>query len=355
MAGEKTEKATPKKRRDARKEGNVLKSNEVNSWVGISAGILSFSLLWRGMLDQLVLFFTSFFSDEYNLFYAKPEPEVITEIFILSSVVLLKTCAPIMSTVMAAASFSNFIQAGVLFIPKNLMPKFERISMLKGFKRIFSMQGVRELIKSLLKTAVISVIGYQSIVGLYDTVYVTLDTDVETALEYTVKLFTGLAFKLIIALLVVVLVDYIMKWFEHEKKLKMSKQEIKDEYKTTEGNPEIKAKVREIQRTMASMRMMAQVPLSDVVITNPTHYAVAIRYDSKKDNAPTVTAKGKDILAEKIKKTAKENKISIVENRDVAQALYKTTDIGKEIPVDLFNAVAEILAYIYKLKGKKNI
>jgi flagellar biosynthesis protein FlhB len=351
MPGEKTEKATPKKRRDARKEGDIFKSNEINNWLSLGAAIFAFSILWKSMLAEISSFLQTFLTDAH-VSYEYFDLNVFSSILLSAFFVILRVCAPLLLTAAAAGLLANYLQVGFLFVPKSLKPKFERISPAKGLKRIFSVKVIKDLVKSLLKIAGISVIGYLGIKSLYGKIYVSLETDLLSSIEMSIRLASGILFNILIAMAFVSMTDYIFQYFEHEKKLKMSKQEIKDEYKTTEGNPEIKSRVREIQRTMANMRMMQQVPSSDVVITNPTHFAVALKYDSKKHSAPIVTAKGADLVAEKIKETAKKNKVAIVENKEVARELFKKADIGKQIPLELFNAVAEILAYIYKLNGR---
>lgn len=352
MAGEKTEKATPKKRRDARKEGNVFKSVEINNSITIIAAVLGFTVLWKSMLEGIKELFVFMISKGYQT-YGLVNDKTFSRLLILCGKTITKVCGPLVILIMISGIAANYAQVGFLFVPKSIKPKAERISMLSGFKRIFSMKTLKDLIKSLLKISAVCVIAYSIFKPLIEETPSVMLLDLDNSIEYGVSKSLNIAFKILLAMVTISIIDYIFQFFEHEKKLKMSKQEIKDEYKTTEGNPEIKSRIKDTQRQFAMSRMMQQIPNADVVITNPTHYAVAIKYDRIKDNAPIVVAKGADLIAQKIKEIARENKIEIVESKELARSLFKTTEIGQEIPYELFNAVAEILAYIYTMKEKK--
>lgn len=352
MAGEKTEKATPKKRRDARKEGNVFKSVEINNSITIIAAVLGFTILWRNMLEGLKELFVFIVSKGYET-YGLISEGTFSKLLLLAGKTILTVCGPFVLLIMVSGICANYAQVGFLFVPKSIKPKADRISMLSGFKRIFSMKTLKDLIKSLLKICAVCLIAYSLIKPLFIKTPSVMFLDLDNSIEFGVKTSINIAYKVLLALVSVSIIDYIFQYFEHEKKLKMSKQEVKDEYKTTEGNPEIKSRIKDTQRQFAMSRMMQQIPNADVVITNPTHYAIALKYDRKKDNAPIVVAKGADKIAQKIKEIAKENKIEIVESKELAQSLFKSTEIGEQIPFELFNAVAEILAYIYTLKNKK--
>jgi flagellar biosynthetic protein FlhB len=260
--------------------------------------------------------------------------------------------APLFIAVMLAGVIGNVMQFGFLFTTKPLIPKFEKLNPIKGLKRIFSLKTVVEGIKTTLKVAVAFGVG----AWLFMKFLIEIPKLELMSFFEQLKWFEEKALILIFAMLGVFLVfaaiDFIYQRYSYKKSLRMSKQEIKDEYKQTEGNPEIKSKIRQLQREMAKKRMMSEVPKADVVITNPTHYAVAIRYDKTKDEAPRVIAKGVDNLALKIKEIAREHDIMIVENPPLARELYKLVEVDELIPKKLYKAVAEVLAFVYKAKGK---
>jgi flagellar biosynthetic protein FlhB len=349
MAGEKSEKATPKKRRDSRKEGEVLKSQEITNSMTMFGGLLAMAVLWRSMMDNLMDFYINMFRNGYAV-YGALGINNISEIFSVMARTLFLVAGPIIFLILLSGLVINYVQVGVLFTPKSIQPKGNRISMIEGFKRMFSVKTLMNLVKSLLKVAAFLLIGYLTIEPLFQATSGLVHEDLLQAIEYGASQMLSLATKLLIAMVLVSVVDYIFQWFEFEKKLKMSKQEVKDEHKNTEGNPEIKSRIRRIQTEMSMSRMMQVLPTADVVITNPTHFAIALKYDNEKHNAPVVVARGADNIAKKIKDKAKEHKIEIVENKELAQTLYKVTRVGDQIPIELFDAVAEVLAYVYKIR-----
>jgi flagellar biosynthetic protein FlhB len=352
MAGEKTEKATPKKKKDARKEGNVFKSIEVNNTMSIFTSLLLLSAFWLTMSKKLQEMFTYIFTMGY-LNYGTIDTTSLMSLFKYCGSIFFSVTGPFMIILMVVGMTSNFLQVGVLFTPKTVMPKFERISPAGGLKKIFSMNTFNNFLKTLMKTGVVLLIAWKSIVNLAEEVSTSANTYLPMALEENASNMLSLALKLLIGMVTVSILDFAFQWFNHQKKIKMSKQEVKDEYKNTEGDPEVKAKIRGLQRQMAQARMMQDVPTADVVIANPTHYAVALKYDSKKNSAPVIVAKGADNIALKIKEIARKNKVEIVENREVARALFAAAEVGDEVPYELFNAVAEILAYILSKKRRR--
>jgi len=352
MSGEKTEKPTPKKKQDARKEGNVLKSTELNNVLTLFASLLGLGMLWPQMSRSLKAFFISLLTGGYDSF-STLDGNSLHALVLMSGKTFFSVAAPLLLLLLVIGMAVNFLQVGILFTPKALKPKLERISFSKGLKRIFSITTVKNLVKSLLKILATVLLGYLLLKPLIIRTVSLLPADLSAQIEFGVTNMLRIGKSLLIAMAGISVIDYAFSWFEHQKKLKMSKQEVKDEHKNIEGNPEIKARIRSTQQKFAQSRMMQQVPRCDVVITNPTHYAVAILYEQDKSRAPVVVAKGADHLALKIKEIAKKNKIDIVESRQLARSLYSTTEPGQEIPVELFQAVAEILAYIYALKKKK--
>ena len=345
---EKTEEPTSKKLEDARKEGNVPKSMDTTGFVVLLIGILVLIFYLKYVvyyLERFYRYYVSFIGIELT-------KNIIFEILLNTAFNVIILLAPILGAVLLAGVIGNVMQFGFLFTTKPIMPKFDKINPIKGLKRIFSMKTVVEGIKITLKVAVAFGVGG----WLFFKFFLEIPKLELMSFYEQIKWFENKALIIIFSMLAVFLVfatlDFIYQRYSYKKSLRMSKQEIKDEYKQTEGNPEIKAKIRQLQREMAKKRMMSEIPKADVVITNPTHYAVAIRYDKTKDEAPRVIAKGVDNLALKIKEIAREHDIMIVENPPLARELYKLVDVDEVIPQKLYKAVAEILAYVYRAKGK---
>jgi len=343
---EKTEEPTSKKLEDARKEGNVPKSMEFSGFIVlfISALIIIFYLKYVSIdLEKYFAFITSLIGRELtkNLIY-----QIVIKSFFYFIIIL----APVMFTIMIAGVLANVFQTGFLFTVKPIIPKFEKINPIKGFKRIFSAKTIIEAVKMTLKVAVAFGVGYYLFLNFLNEIPKLALMSVFEQIRWFSQKAVILIFSMMAVFLVFALIDFIYQRYSYKKSLRMSKQEIKDEFKQTEGSPEIKAKIRQLQREMSKKRMIAEVPKADVVITNPTHYAVAIRYDKEKEDAPRVIAKGVDNLAIKIKEIAREAGVMIVENPPLARELYKIVDIEEIIPPKLYQAVAEILAFVYKAK-----
>jgi len=265
---------------------------------------------------------------------------------------LLKLVGPLFAVGLVVGVVVNYAQVGSLFTMEPLKPKFSNLSPLKGIKRIFSARGLVELIKSLLKIFVVGIVAWQSLRAEENNIVKLMDLDLMTGAGYIFTTALDIAVKICVIMVIIGVLDFGYQWWQYEKDLKMSKQEVKEEFKEMEGNPEIKQKIRQKQREMSMRRMLSEVPKADVVITNPTHFAIAIRYDPQKAPAPIVVAKGQDYLAQRIKDVAKANGVETVENKLLAQALFKAVEIGKQVPPELYQAVAEILAFVYQLKGK---
>ena len=353
-SAEKTEKATPKKRKDAREEGQVIKSTEATT-AFCAIVMLAFMLLTcTGYIDNLMEVFNTYLNTGF-LEIGNNGGLTITSLEGLGRevvITLVKIILPILAVAIFAGVAVNLLQVGFLFTTKPLMPKLSKINPIEGFKRMFSFRTVVELLKSLLKVALLGYIMYSEYVKLLDTFggYIGLEL-YPTLIQILQTAFT-IALKMCLVLLVIALFDYLYQWYKHEKELRMTKQEIKEEYRNMEGDPQIKGKIRQKQRQMSAMRMMDSVPTADVVITNPTHFAIALRYSQGVDTAPVVVAMGQDYLALKIKALAKEHGIEVVENKPLAQALYKICEIDQEIPMEFYQAVADILVYVYRQKNR---
>ena len=347
--GEKTEEPTDKKRRDARKKGQVARSQELNAAFVLLAGFFVIKVLWEYIYENIAGYSAYIFA---NISMFSFSTESIMEIFLGIVVLLGKTAFPIMLGITVLALAINFFQVGFVVSTEKIEPKLDNINPINGFGRIFSKRSLVELAKSIFK---ILIIGFFLYLYLKDEVpfmpyFIYYDLG-HSLTEIADKIFT-MAFQVIGVIMVMAIADYAYQSWQTTQDLMMTKQEVKDEYKQTEGDPQIKGKIKQKQRQMAMSRMMQEVPKADVTATNPTHFAVALLYE-KGMAAPKVLAKGQDIVAQRIKEIARESRIPIVENKPLARALYDTVEIGGFVPEELYQAVAEILAYVYRLKKKK--
>ncbi len=349
--GEKTEKPTAKKRDEARKEGQVAKSQEISNALMFLIAFSSLAIMSDYIITNVVKIMSNSFmkiSDWDDIFIIDYIKVYLNDIAVQVLLIVL----PIMMIILIFGVINNVIQVGWKPTLKPLKPKFSKLDPIKGFKRIFAMRAIIELIKSIAKLAIIVLVVYNIVKDEIINIYLLFDY----GLAYSVSFYAGLALEMGLSIgavfIILGVLDLIYQKWKHTKDLKMSKQEIKDEYKQSEGNPEVKGKIKSKMREAAMRRMMQDIPSADVIITNPTHFAVAIKYDNNSGGAPKVVAKGQDHLAFRIREIAKENDVPIVENKPLARTLYANVDIGREIPPDLYQAVAEVLAYVYKLKNK---
>ena len=348
---ERTEEATSRRRDEAREKGQVARSQEL-----ISVGILVACLIYfyfgaSGLLKKVMEIMTYGFrtSGQLNL-----TPDSFISLFsdyVFKGFIII---FPIMLTVLVAGILGNILQIGVMFSKEALTPKFEKVDPLKGFKRLFSVRSIVELFKGILKISIVSLAAYIVIKAEVSNMLLPLmEQSVWGITTYLGRICFKIILSTTIVLVILAILDYIYQRWEYEKSLRMTKQEIKDEYRNTEGDPLIKSRIRRLQREVAQKRMMSKVPKADVIITNPTHLAVAIQYNPENMMAPRVVAKGANIIAEKIREIARENDVPIVEDKPLAQVLYKTVDIDHSIPEDLYRAVAEVLAFVYEQKKIK--
>ncbi len=347
--GDKTEKATPKKRQDARKKGQVLQSKEVNTVFVLLFVFIGLKLFGSTIYGEIRNFFIRLieeYSGQDDLFTVS----ILSKIFVESLSVLLKTLGPIFAIAMISGLILSYAQVGFLFTLEAIGFKFDRINPISGLKRIFSMRALVELLKSVLKIVIIGYTAYAYLKGEAENILNLAAMEPVEVATYIGATSINVALRICYVLIFLAAADYFYQWWDFEKNLRMSKQEIKEEYKQTEGNPEIKSKIKQKQRQMSMRRMMQEIPKADVVITNPTHFAVAVKYDQSEGDAPKVLAKGQDFIALRIKEIAKENNIEIVENKPLARALFSTVEIGEAIPQELYQAVAEVLAFVYSLK-----
>ncbi|MFD0616729.1 flagellar biosynthesis protein FlhB [Paenibacillus sp. GCM10027629] len=346
---EKTEKATPKKRQESRQKGQVAKSADLSGASVLLGAFMCLLMLGGFFKERLMNLFTEPLLHHMNISFTQ---ETILQFFGQMALKILIFMAPIFIIAILLGLLANYLQVGFLFTGDPIKVKLSKINPINGFKNIFSMRSLVEFMKSIIKLTVIGLLVYTSIIGQKAEILQLSHQSIEHIFTFAAKVTLGLGIKIAAVLLVLAGLDYLYQRYEHEKSLRMSKQDIKDEYKKMEGDPLIKGKIRERQRRMALSRMMQEVPKADVIITNPTHFAVAIKYDATMMQAPQIIAKGQDYVALKIKELAKEHNIVTMENKPLARALYARTEIGDSIPADLFQAVAEVLAYVYKLKGR---
>jgi len=347
--GSKTEKATPKKRRDERKKGNVFMSRDA---VAVATLLGSFAVLWL-TTDNFVKQLSGFMT----LCLESIGQGAAVDVSFLGQglLAMAKTVGPVLGVTVLCAVVATFGQTKLLVSAESIKPKFNRISPLSGFKRLFSLKSVVEALKGILKISLLMIIIFLSVRGMFQEGSKYLYTDIAPACGHLADQAKGMVFRIIIAFVALAALDFYYQWWEYERQMKMSKQEIKEEYKQMEGDPQVKGKIKEIQRRRAQQRMMQQVPGADVVIRNPTHFAVALRYKPDQDAAPIVLAKGQDSLALRIVKIAEENKVAVVENVPLARALYADTELDQEIPPELYGPVAEVLVYIFRLNKDKRL
>ncbi|WP_010236616.1 fused FliR family export protein/FlhB family type III secretion system protein [Clostridium arbusti] len=346
---DKTEQATPKKKSDAKKKGQVAKSKEVALALTLMGATLVISTMGNFSYDRLRNMMFSYLNTSLNrdLNY-----NVIHNILIFAviniGVIFLMFAVPIL----ILGVLANYIQSGFIFTTETLKPDFKKLNPISGFKKIFSSRTVVELFKDVILITIVGFVGYQFVRDNLDKLLI-MNTLTFASLPYALKgIFTGILFRICIIMLVISISDYIYQRFMHNKELKMTKQEIKEEFKQDEGDPEVKSKRKQKMKEMSAKRMMASVPEATVVVTNPTHIAVALKYTEGESSAPVVIAKGADRIALKIKDIAKENNVPIIEDKPLARLIYKEVDIDGEIPMDMYQAVAEILALVYKMKKK---
>ena len=348
-SGEKTEEPTQRKKEESRKKGQVAKSAELSSVFVILAAFVALKTSGSYMYGKLAGYMRYIFG-ELNV-RGDFSIESIQWVILNAGIVFLETVMPVLMAVLVVSVTVSFLQVGFNFAPELIMPQFSRLNPISGFGRIFSKRSVVELLKSLLKITIVGYFIYRYLREETIRIPALMMSELEASFAVLAAIIYDLAFQIAMVILVLAILDYGYQWWEHMQNLKMSKQEVKEEMKQTEGNPQIKGKIREKQRAMAMRRMMSEVPKADVVITNPTHFAVAIKYEAGME-APAVIAKGSDFIAQRIREIAKENDVTIVENKPLAQALFKNAEIGDLIPPDLYKAVAEVLAYVYRLKRK---
>lgn len=349
--GDKTEEATPKKLSDARKEGQVAKSQEIST----AFMLLAMFVMLKIFIGFIGRRFLKNFHEIYSLFDVYSEGDFTTNIassFLRKGLLeVLIIGLPLFAAAVMVAFIVNIAQVKWQVTTKPLKPKFDKFNPIKGMKRIFSKDKIFELVKSVVKIALIFYIAYSELRKKAGAVVLLYDFSLNQAIRFIGDFILNLGIKMSAFYLIIGVTDYIYQKIKFKRDLRMTKQEVKDEYKQQEGDPQVKGKIKSKMREVSQRRMMQKLPEADVVITNPTHFACAIKYDKEEAQAPVLIAKGADFLAQKIKDAAKENDIPIVENKPLARMLYYNVDLDSEIPRELYQMVAEVLAYVYQLKN----
>ena len=347
---EKTEVPTEKKRRESREEGQVAFSKELSSAALLAGIVLTLVATSPIILDAMRQLMSQIFRD-----LAQSEELSIDSIFTLSGEILsiiLPAFAPFAAVIIFAGIFASVLQVGVLITFKAIAPKFNKISPLTGLKRLFSSQSLADFLKSMAKLIIVGFVGYLTYIDKITELNGLSVSTPESILIYNFTVVAEVAGKIVLALVAIAIFDYFYQRWHHEQQLMMTKQEVKDETKQTEGDPQLKARIRQIQREMSNARMMEEVPKADAVIVNPTHFSVAILYDRDVMSAPEVIAKGADHLALRMRTVARENNVPILERPELARDLYANVEIGDDIPERFYKAIAEILAFVYRLRKR---
>jgi len=347
---EKTEVPTEKKRRESREEGQVAFSKELSSAALLAGIVLTLVATSPIILDAMRQLMSQIFRD-----LAQSEELSIDSIFTLSGEILsiiLPAFAPFAAVIIFIGIFASVLQVGVLITFKAIAPKFNKISPLTGLKRLFSSQSLADFLKSMAKLIIVGFVGYLTYIDKITELNGLSVSTPESILIYNFTVVAEVAGKIVLALVAIAIFDYFYQRWHHEQQLMMTKQEVKDETKQTEGDPQLKARIRQIQREMSNARMMQEVPKADAVIVNPTHFSVAILYDRDVMSAPEVIAKGADHLALRMRTVARENNVPILERPELARDLYANVEIGDDIPERFYKAIAEILAFVYRLRKR---
>ena len=346
---DKTEEPTPKKKKDARKQGNIAKSAEVNKAMTFIAILVVIYMMSGSIISELQGFIVNILSGDFSMTMNDNTIRILMFKVMMS---FMKIVLPISLIIMVFGILGSLIQTGLFFSMESLKPKFSKLNPLTGLKNMFSMKAIVNLIKSMVVICIMIYLGYSFMSKNFEGIIKSGDIYLPYLFNIVLDLIKSILTSITLAVAVVAALDYGYEKFSHKKGLKMTKQEVKEEYKQMEGDPHIKGKIKQKQRQMANQRMMQAVPSSTVIVTNPTHISIAIRYEQGKDTTPIVVAKGADEVAFRIREIAKSHDIPIIENVPLARLIYKEVDIDQEIPEEMYKAVAEVLVAVYKIKNK---
>ncbi|MFZ5776204.1 MAG: flagellar biosynthesis protein FlhB [Thermodesulfobacteriota bacterium] len=344
---EKSEAPTQRRIDEARKKGDIAKSMEVPSAAVLLAGLLALYASREYIMEHLFILLRHYLGGLHTIEISLGNLPLLARDSMLQTGMIV---APVMAAIVVAALVSNYAQVGVLFTTEKLAPKFDTLNPIAGFGRMFSKQSLANLVKSLAKLGIVGYIAWDEVMKALPGILPLMDQEPMAILIFMSKVAYWIFLKTALFIAILAAADYAFQRWQFMDRMKMTKQEIKDEAKQTEGDPHVKGRIRSIQMQMARQRMMSEVPKADVVITNPTRLAIALKYDALSMTAPKVLAKGAGLIAQRIREIAMEHGIPLVEDKPLAQALYKSVDINESIPENLFQAVAEVLAYVYNLK-----
>jgi len=346
---DKTEAPSDKRRQEAREKGNVARSTEANSALVLLAGLFLLKFFGSYMYQHLTGQMRDFFE---MMGHPKADYAFVAGVFFKAFSIVCITGWPVCVGVMIIGVFANIIQVGFMFTLQPLVPSFEKINPISGAGRLFSLRSMVELLKNILKLGIIGAVAFFTVKGEFTRFLGLGDTSVGVILMFLLSISYTVILRIALVMLALALFDFAYQRFETERGLKMTKQEVKEEQRQSDGDPKIKARIRSLQREMARRRMMQEVPKATVVVTNPTHLAIAIRYEPSEMDTPKVIAKGKRLMAEQIKKMARDAGVPIVENKPLARSMFDKVNVGDDLPMQFFSAVAEILAYVYRLRKR---
>lgn len=345
----KTEDPTPKKLEEARKKGQVPISREINNWVMLSAGTLVVLAMGPQMMQDITVLLRSYIGQSYEF----PEMPGGMQFAVIEALMeVLKIMALPLLFLLLAAFVGPFIQVGPLFAPEIISMDISKISPAKGWARLFSMKSIMEFVKGILKLGIVTAVGFIILKPYFGNMDHMVGLPIPVAMDETKIMITKLLIGILVVLFIVSVLDLLYQRHEHMTKMRMTKQELKDEYRQSEGDPMVKSKLRQLRQQKAQQRMMQAVPTADVVITNPTHYSVALKYDPDQDDAPKVVAKGVDELAMRIRETAREHDVIILPNPPLARVLFDQVEVDESVPAEHYKAVAEIISYVFRMRGK---
>ncbi len=348
---EKTEEATPKRLAEAREEGNVPKSAEMNSAFILLFGLMTLGFMGSQLMSTLESTFRIFYQEAGHMSLDMDSLEHLLSHGILWFVGLL---APFVTAIATVALVINVAQVGFMFAGKKLQPKFSQINPIAGMKKFVSPKALVELVKGIFKLAIVGSIAYYTLRATENEYLKLVYADVSHIMSFVSSTMFLLGIRISVALVVLAILDFYYQRWQYKHDMRMSKTDVKEEQKQSEGDPQVKSAIRSLQQQRARQRMVQKVADADVVITNPTHLAVALKYDPEAMVAPIVLAKGARLMAKRIREEAAQHGVPILENKPLARSLYKLCDVGREVPIELFHAVAEVFAYIYQLRNRKN-
>ena len=345
---EKTEQATPKREREAREEGQAIHSKEVSSAIVLLGAIVAFYAAGSWMVHRMAGAMQRYISGMGEISLRDDSLQTLI-LNVMAEFALI--VSPVMLATLIFGIAASVFQVGFTISTKSMSPKLSKLNPIQGIGKLFSIRSFTDVIKAIGKILVLGSIAYSLIKGEAQTLPLLIQMDVQEIWAFIGTISLRICLYTFLAMAAIAGMDYLFQWWQHQKDLRMTKEEVKEESRQTEGDPKVKSRIRSIQLEMSRRRMMDGVPDATVVITNPTHLAIALKYDSKNMQAPKVVAKGAGFIAERIKEIAKSNRIPIVENKPLARAMFKSVVVGADIPFEMYRTVAEILAYVYRLKG----